>query len=239
LAQLTRLPVNVLKIDRAFVDGIDKSPENRTVIRAVIGLGRSLGLKLVAEGVENSAQQRELRALGCDFIQGYYFYRPLEESVFLETMASVGQIAATVDLCPLYLLIYVSQTTQPMMTDELNTLLKQSRAANRKQGITGCVVHQGGYFMQMLEGGREVILALMEKIKADPRHQEVRIVYEGEAHHRVYHDWGMMLRDLKSGPDEDEFKKWQKREISFLELAEDPRKCYSFITAYACAGVEG
>jgi diguanylate cyclase (GGDEF)-like protein len=86
LAQLTRLPVNVLKIDRAFVDGIDKSAESRTVIRAIIGLGRALGLKLVAEGVENGMQQRELCAYGCDFIQGYYFHRPLTENVFVDTL---------------------------------------------------------------------------------------------------------------------------------------------------------
>jgi len=50
LAQLTRLPVDVLKIDRAFVDGLEKSDDSRTIIRAVISLGRALGLKLVAEG---------------------------------------------------------------------------------------------------------------------------------------------------------------------------------------------
>lgn len=86
LAQLTRLPVNVLKIDRAFIDGIDRHRENRAVVRAVIGLGRALGLKMVAEGVENQSQLMELRALGCDYIQGYLFYRPLEENCFIETI---------------------------------------------------------------------------------------------------------------------------------------------------------
>jgi diguanylate cyclase (GGDEF)-like protein len=84
LAQLTRLPVDVLKIDRAFVDGIEKSEESRTVIRAVIGLGRALGMKLVAEGVENTVQLAELRAAGCDLIQGYHFYRPLLEADFIQ-----------------------------------------------------------------------------------------------------------------------------------------------------------
>ena len=93
LAQLTRLPVDVLKIDRAFVDGIDKSKENRAVIRAVIGLGRALDLKLVAEGVENGAQLRELCALGCDFIQGYYFYRPMKENIFVEVFEQSSQQA--------------------------------------------------------------------------------------------------------------------------------------------------
>jgi len=86
LAQLTRLPISVLKIDRAFVDGVEKQLENRTVIRAVIGLGRALGLKLVAEGVETEAQLLELRTHGCDFVQGYLFYRPLEEEKLIEAV---------------------------------------------------------------------------------------------------------------------------------------------------------
>uniref|UniRef100_UPI000A8C3450 EAL domain-containing protein n=1 Tax=Methylogaea oryzae TaxID=1295382 RepID=UPI000A8C3450 len=72
LAQLTRLPVNVLKIDRAFVNGIEQQRESRTVTRAVIGLGKALGLKLVAEGVETEAQLLELRSNGCDFIQAIF-----------------------------------------------------------------------------------------------------------------------------------------------------------------------
>lgn len=85
LAQLTRMQADVLKIDRVFVDGIEKTPESRTIIRAIIGLGRALGLKLVAEGVENEAQRQELLAHGCDFIQGYLFHHPLEASRFIET----------------------------------------------------------------------------------------------------------------------------------------------------------
>lgn len=86
LAQLTRLPVDVLKIDRAFVDGIDKSPENRSIVRAVIGLGRALDMKLVAEGVETVDQWHALCDYGCDFIQGYYFHKPLEEQMFIEVV---------------------------------------------------------------------------------------------------------------------------------------------------------
>ncbi len=86
LAQLTRMPVSVLKIDKAFIDGIESNEENRTVVRAVIGLGRALGMKLVAEGVENEAQLAELRSNGCDYIQGYFFYRPLDEKTFIASM---------------------------------------------------------------------------------------------------------------------------------------------------------
>lgn len=86
LAQLTRMPVDVLKIDRAFVDGLGKGPENRAVIAAIIGLGRALGLKLVAEGVETDAQWREVQAFGCELIQGFHFHRPMEETAFVDVV---------------------------------------------------------------------------------------------------------------------------------------------------------
>lgn len=237
LAQLTRLPVSVLKIDRAFVDGTDKSEESRTIIRAVIGLGRALGLKLVAEGVETGAQQRELCAYGCDFIQGYYFYRPLDEAVFVDTVAHQPHDAVPGVQAPIHFLIYVSKTTRKMSPDELDALLRQSRAANRAAGISGCLVHQDGYFMQMLEGKREALMALSDKIKADTRHSDYHLVIEAPAARRVFLDWGMALRDLDreaGGPD---FAPWCHRHISFRELAEDARACYAYITAYAQGGM--
>lgn len=236
LSQLTRLPVNVLKIDRAFVDGLDKSEEARTVIRAVIGLGRALGMKLVAEGVETGAQQRELCAYGCDFIQGYYFHRPLEEALFVSTLANQPRGGAPGSQAPLHFAIYVSRATQPLTPAALHDLQRQSREANRSAGISGCLVHQDGLFMQMLEGRRETLFALLDRIKADPRHGDFKLVIEGPATRRVFRDWGMVLRDLSPEAGEPDFGPWRKRRIDFAELGEDARACYTYITAYAHEG---
>lgn len=83
LAQLTRMPVEVLKIDRMFVEKLEKDRESSIITRAIINLGKSLGLKLVAEGVDSDAQWHELNVLGCDFIQGYLFHRPMVEADFI------------------------------------------------------------------------------------------------------------------------------------------------------------
>jgi diguanylate cyclase (GGDEF)-like protein len=77
LAYLRRLPITVLKIDRAFITGDVLEPADAAVIEAVIGLARALGLRPVAEGVETDAQWAELKRLGCEFAQGYFFSRPL------------------------------------------------------------------------------------------------------------------------------------------------------------------
>ena len=84
------LPLNRLKIDRAFIHNISSRPGGSAVIRAIIGLSKSLGLRVVAEGVETEAQLDELRAEGCDEVQGYLLSIPLEAPAF-ETFYNAHQ----------------------------------------------------------------------------------------------------------------------------------------------------
>lgn len=77
LAWLRRLPVDVLKIDRAFVHGIQSAADDAEIVKLVIALAQVLGIQCVAEGIESEASARELRRLGCDYGQGYYFAQPL------------------------------------------------------------------------------------------------------------------------------------------------------------------
>ncbi len=76
LAYLRALPVHSLKIDGTFVDGLGRTPEGAAIISAVVHLGHALGLSVTAEGVETTAQLEELRSLGCDLGQGFYFAYP-------------------------------------------------------------------------------------------------------------------------------------------------------------------
>ncbi|MDQ3952552.1 MAG: EAL domain-containing protein, partial [Actinomycetota bacterium] len=77
LSYLKDFPVQVLKIDKAFIDSIALGPEDSALARAVLSLGQSLGLQIVAEGVEEAVQADALRRLGCRFAQGYLFSRPV------------------------------------------------------------------------------------------------------------------------------------------------------------------
>ncbi|WP_404790559.1 EAL domain-containing protein [Altericista sp. CCNU0014] len=77
LSYLDRLPVDFLKIDRSFVARVD-SPDNLEIVRTILTLARNLGLGGVAEGVESTAQVAQLRALRCQFGQGFLFARPME-----------------------------------------------------------------------------------------------------------------------------------------------------------------
>jgi diguanylate cyclase len=76
LRALQRFPVDEVKIDKSFVDGVAVDPEEAAIVAAVVSLSHALGLRTVAEGVETVAQVDRLRNLGCDVAQGYFFWRP-------------------------------------------------------------------------------------------------------------------------------------------------------------------
>jgi diguanylate cyclase len=77
LAYLKQLPVTTLKVDRSFVMNMESDEDDAVIVRSTIALGRNLGLRVIAEGVESESVMNELRDLGCDFAQGFYLSRPL------------------------------------------------------------------------------------------------------------------------------------------------------------------
>ncbi len=86
LANLQQFPIDKLKIDKSFV----QNEANAAIVKAVLTLGSSLGMKVIAEGVEDSAQLEKLSEMGCDQAQGYYFAKPMpgrDVSTFLRDFA--------------------------------------------------------------------------------------------------------------------------------------------------------
>jgi EAL domain-containing protein (putative c-di-GMP-specific phosphodiesterase class I) len=77
LARLARLPVDVLKMDRAFVAHIEDDPRTAALVGSVVELGRTLGMDVVAEGVETAGQLAALDRLGCRFLQGFLLGEPV------------------------------------------------------------------------------------------------------------------------------------------------------------------
>lgn len=89
LNYLSRLPLDVIKIDRSFVSELDQDNEQSfSIIQAVVMIGRSFGIKVLAEGIETEQQFNQLSAIGCDLIQGYLFGRPSALPVFNEKARS-------------------------------------------------------------------------------------------------------------------------------------------------------
>ena len=78
LSYLSRFPIDTLKIDRSFIDGMDIDAEKIEIVRTILALACNLGMDVVAEGVETKKQLHQLNVLNCDFGQGYFFSKPLD-----------------------------------------------------------------------------------------------------------------------------------------------------------------
>jgi diguanylate cyclase (GGDEF)-like protein len=83
LSYLKRFRFDVLKIDRSFVAGVPGNPDDVLLVKAILAMAKGLGLKVVAEGVENHEQLNFIAALGCDLAQGYLFARPMTDEAYL------------------------------------------------------------------------------------------------------------------------------------------------------------
>jgi EAL domain-containing protein (putative c-di-GMP-specific phosphodiesterase class I) len=87
LSYLKRLPLDTLKIDRSFIDGLGPDPSDISIVHAIVDLGHALGLQTVAEGVETETQLAALRQLGCDLAQGFHWSEPVDAAAVLAWVA--------------------------------------------------------------------------------------------------------------------------------------------------------
>ena len=93
LAHLTRLPIDIIRLDRSLVSRIDRDPQSRALCESIVGIGRALGVDVVADGVETPAQLAALCNFGCGFAQGFLISRPLSLPAFATMLAeSAGSL---------------------------------------------------------------------------------------------------------------------------------------------------
>jgi len=98
LLYLKRLPASELKIDRGFIRNLSQSNEDEAIVSAIVALGKTLDLKIVAEGVETLIQKEFLSQLGCDFLQGYLFGKPMPPDEFIEALHEYNATLNLTDL---------------------------------------------------------------------------------------------------------------------------------------------
>ncbi|MGM0630159.1 MAG: EAL domain-containing protein [Pseudomonadota bacterium] len=96
LSYLKRFPMNSLKVDKAFVDDITINDKDRNMVASIIAMAHNLGLKVVAEGVETKAQLQTLKSLKCEYIQGFYYAKPMPADALIEFIEQHNNVAAQV-----------------------------------------------------------------------------------------------------------------------------------------------
>ena len=96
----------------------------------------------------------------------------------------------------LFHLVYVSTETQHFSPEALIELLTEAREANRKRNVTGLLLYREGSFYQVLEGTESEVMSTFNGIKGDPRHDSVRVLFQGDASTREFADWQMGFLNL-------------------------------------------
>ncbi|MEH0109967.1 EAL domain-containing protein [Tersicoccus sp. MR15.9] len=100
LAYLHSFPMDTLKIDRSFVAQLDRGDTGRQIIATIMNLARDLGIRVIAEGTETSQHVEELKSLGCDFAQGYFFSHPVESAAVTSLLEARGSGPQALEASP-------------------------------------------------------------------------------------------------------------------------------------------
>jgi EAL domain-containing protein (putative c-di-GMP-specific phosphodiesterase class I) len=95
LSHLKHLPVDTLKVDKSFIAGLGQDSDDSAIVSAAVSLAHALRLTAVAEGVESDSQLSELKQLGCDHFQGYFFARPMPGESLSQLLASAPETPFT------------------------------------------------------------------------------------------------------------------------------------------------
>ncbi|GGY17861.1 blue light sensor protein [Massilia dura] len=126
----------------------------------------------------------------------------------------------------LYQLVYLSQSTRKLDKEELFALWKQAKANNGTIDVTGSLFYNGGWFMQVLEGPAPTLASLYDKIAKDPRHRDLRLLYNEPAAYRTFVRWTMNMTNL-----EDRQADRYEELVEVIEAAKAGRKIHALSAA--------
>lgn len=131
-------------------------------------------------------------------------------------------------------LVYISRATAPMGDAELLTLLRQSRANNEREGITGLLLHRGGRFMQALEGPHAAIHTLYRRIGMDGRHSHVTTVVKFTTEGRAFGGWSMGFAHVDRIPEGDRagFSPFLEQEFDPALWQDKPHQAVRLLKAF-------
>lgn len=230
LLQLLRLPLSILKIDKAFINGIEQRGEHYTIVDAVLKMSRALHLNTIAEGVEQKVQAEVLKELGCDLLQGYYFAKPLYEEEFI-IIANQHEHRALALIEDIYFVIYNSIAQPNLQHTQLREILYEARIRNAKSNITGCLLYLNDHFIQYLEGNEAVVKTVMDNIFKDTRHHSIHYIAQGPTHRRLFHTWSMGFMDLEANNLPAVIMDYSTHSAKLDAIISDPWLAYSLFQA--------
>ena len=118
----------------------------------------------------------------------------------------------------MYQLNYISTAMADFTTTDLNQVLQKAVISNSTNGITGCLIHHNSNFVQILEGSKENVISLYNKIKKDSKHYDLKILWQGEVEKRCFEEWSMVYHH----PNTESIKQYVNNLLLLSEFSEKP-----------------
>ncbi|MDT0576885.1 EAL domain-containing protein [Croceicoccus sp. F390] len=211
LSYLQSFPFDSIKIDQSFVRAGDPV-RNNAIISAITAIGRHLGMTTVAEGVETEEQLGSVTDLGCGSAQGFLISRPVpaaEVAALLDTIGITQSAPShTPTLSPertddatdlverdLFRLVYYSRNAMAAPADEMRAavdhIMEASRRNNERAGITGALMFTEDLFAQVLEGSKDALESVFNRIQMDERHDDIQLLSIDPIDQRSFGNWAM------------------------------------------------
>ena len=132
----------------------------------------------------------------------------------------------------MFYMLYMSSAVKSMNYDELSALLQQSRDNNHKRGITGMLLYQNGTFMQMLEGEKQIVLDLYDKISNDDRHTGIHTVLSGEIKERNFQDWSMGFFNMDKAGEFPKYSEYIEENLTLRSFEAGSQDAYDFMVLF-------
>jgi hypothetical protein len=134
----------------------------------------------------------------------------------------------------MYRVIYVSSETAPFTDARLDELLRKSRHANLAAKITGLLLYKDGHFLQILEGPKPAVLALLARIKDDPRHRALSVLLEADTPNREFKEWSMGFKKLDATTSREVpgYKEFDDLGLTLNQFAANPSKSLALLLAF-------
>ena len=130
-------------------------------------------------------------------------------------------------------MLYMSTAVKPLNYDDFSALLQQCRDSNNKRGITGMLLYQNGTFMQILEGEKQVVLDLYDKILKDDRHTGIHTVLTGDIGARNFEDWSMGFFNMDKAGEFPQYSDYINENLALRSFEPGSQDAYEFMMMFS------
>jgi len=195
-AHILHLDADYIKLDGSLIKDIDINKDSRHIVSSIMDFAIKKNIEVIAEFVATEDIFSVVKEMGIPYSQGYYFGKPAPDTDQIEGTTVPPQPKRDAKKRgSLKQLIYTSQVAPGRNKEEIKELLNKAFKNNLEQRITGCIIFDGTYFLQVIEGEENAINQLYEKLVRDKRHRNLHLLGYKNIELRDFGDWDRAMLD--------------------------------------------